>query len=84
MLHQETKYGTLDIPIWVDDFDDDVTQWVQGYCSDEATEVLQAIGALVFCAEGMTIEVRLNCAWDWQLNWALGNWKGVQGHHYTY
>lgn len=46
----ENKYYTADLDIWVDEFDgkEGLSEWVETFCSEEAKEVRDAIGGLIY------------------------------------
>jgi hypothetical protein len=46
----ENKYYTADLDIWVDEFEgrDGLDEWVETFCSEEAKEVRDAIGGLIY------------------------------------
>ncbi|BFZ59495.1 hypothetical protein YB2330_000506 [Saitoella coloradoensis] len=44
----KTTYYSADVPIWVDEFTPGMEDgWADGYCSEEAREVLDVLGAIV-------------------------------------
>ncbi|GAO45839.1 hypothetical protein SAICODRAFT_6138 [Saitoella complicata NRRL Y-17804] len=44
----KTPYYSADVPIWVDEFTPGKEdEWVDGYCSEEAREVLDVLGAII-------------------------------------
>lgn len=54
MTHEwtlKTSYYTATIPIWIDEISD-LEQWKAEFLKPEAKEVLQAIGAYIYCFSG--------------------------------
>lgn len=44
----KTTYYTVDIPIWVDEIEDDKEgEWSEGYLTKEAKEVLKVLGGFI-------------------------------------